>query len=69
MAWDHVTITLMHYYPPSKGARVLVTGPRGFIVRSGSGEGVTVDDPNIKSFLAWAQDYYRGAKFQEVGKP
>lgn len=70
MAWDYITITLAHYHPPSKGARVLVTsalsGRERYVVRSGSGEGMTVDDPEIQSFLAWAQDYYHGAKFQEV---
>lgn len=70
MSWEHIRIYLMHYYPPSKGARVVVTslreGREHYVVRSASHEGMIVDDPNIQSFLAWATDYYHGAPVKEV---
>lgn len=66
MSWTHPTIVLLHYVPRSKGARVVVmAGPR-HIVSSASGEGMTIDDPHIQSFLAWARAYYHGAAFREV---
>ena len=64
--WPGVTIYLMHCWPRSKGARVMVYHHDRHIVSSASGEGMTIDDPNIQSFLAWARDYYDGAAFQEV---
>lgn len=72
MAWEDVTISLMHYYPLSQGARVTVTSTRAgtnhHIVSSASHEGMTVDDPNITLFLAWARTYYEGATFREIHK-
>lgn len=65
--WPDVVITLMHYYPRSQGARVLVTHRCGRkIVSSTSHQGMTVDDPSIQKFLAWARSYYAGAQFVEV---
>jgi len=68
--WPYITIYLMHFYPPSKGARVIVMssldGGRRHVVSSPSGEGMTIDDPNIQSFMAWAKQYYDGARVIEV---
>jgi hypothetical protein len=66
VAWHGIVVTLLHYVPRSKGARVTVTKHGRHIVSSPSYEGMTVDDPNIQSFLAWALDYYHGAEFREV---
>lgn len=72
MAWEHVTISLLHHYPPSQGARVIVTssrhGTNHHIASSASHAGMTVDDPTITLFLAWARAYYEGATFQEIPK-
>ena len=64
--WSYITIVLMHYVPRSKGARVSVMWGDKHIVSSASYEGMTVDDPNIQSFLAWAREYYDGAAFREI---
>ncbi len=66
--WPGVTIYLMHYWAPSKGARVIVARQDRHIVSSASGEGMTVDDPEIRGFLAWAREYYDGATFLEVAR-
>lgn len=68
--WPYITIYLMHFYQPSKGARVIVMstllGAPRHIVSSPSGDGMTTDDPNIQSFLAWTKQYYDGARVIEV---
>ncbi len=70
--WPGIRIYLLHYYPRSKGARVMVfhfepNGKTGrHIVSSASGEGMTVDDPNITLFLDWVKEHYEGAPVIEV---
>jgi hypothetical protein len=66
--WKDITICLMHYVPRSKGARVVVMAGDRHIVSSASYEGMTVDDPEIQSFLTWAKDYYHGAAFRNIAK-
>jgi hypothetical protein len=68
MAWPGVVITVWHYWPRSKGARVIVTGRDRHIVSSESGEGMKADAPNLVSFLAWATDYYDGPPVREVSE-
>ena len=65
MRWADITIILMHDQPRSQGARVIVVRGGRHIVSSASHEGMTVDDPHIQGFFAWARAYYEGATVRE----
>lgn len=66
--WPGVVITRWHYFPRSKGARVTVSVGDRNIVSSESGEGMSLDAPNLVRFFDWAREFYDGAPVHEISE-